>query len=532
MLKRILKSLRNVIQKVFLSKSFFYVLFVISLILLFLYNYIFQNFSNITLEQLLYSLKTSKGTDLTVVLNGFIYIFARILIIFILLMALLVFCHKKMKTRVIARITIRNKSFEFSLYPFTIFFINVVVFIFFIGTLIFLFIKLDLFSYFQDNTSTFIEDNYVDASKVSITAPEEKQNLVYIFVESLESSFVTVDNGGAFKRKVIPNLEKMALENINFSQTDKIGGGAAPYGTHWTIAGMVSQTAGVPLKLPLRDSNTYFGYNSFLPGVYSLGDVLKDNGYKNYLMLGSPSYFGGRADYFKLHGDYEIYDYDYAKDKKWIENDYNVWWGFEDKKLFNFAKKELTRISENDKPFNFTLLTADTHFTGGYVDETCDEVFAEHYLNSYHCSDSEIADFINWLKEQDFYKNTTVIITGDHFTMQRDILDMYDIDNPENYQRSVYNVFFNSKTEAETYKNRNFNSFDIYPTTLAALGFTIEGDKLGLGTNLFSSKKTLTEINGYNYINKEIQKNSEFYNEKLLGSSYKDMLLDKTKANE
>ena len=42
---------------------------------------------------------------------------------------------------------------------------------------------------------------------------------------------------------------------------------------------------------------------------YSLGDILYDNGYNNYFLLGSKAEFGGRLDYFTKHGKYEIYDY-------------------------------------------------------------------------------------------------------------------------------------------------------------------------------------------------------------------------------
>ena len=34
-----------------------------------------------------------------------------------------------------------------------------------------------------------------------------------------------------------------------------------------------------------------------------------------------------------------------------------------------------------------------------------------------------------------------------------------------------------------------FSQFDMFPTTLAALGVKIEGNKLGLGVNLFSLNK-------------------------------------------
>ena len=250
-------------------------------------------------------------------------------------------------------------------------------------------------------------------------------------------------------------------------------------------------------------------------------------GYTNYLMLGSNAYFGGRQDYFKLHGDYVIYDYNYAINHKWIDKDYFEWWGFEDRKLFKYAKKQLKKISSKDDPFNFTILTADTHFTDGYLDDKCDTPFEQKYLNSYHCSDEMIGDFINWVKEQDFYKNTTIVIVGDHLTMQKNMTSMFDVSN---YERSIYNVFINSKVVTKKTKHRMFNSFDIYPTTLRSLGFKIDGDKIGLGTDLFSGKKTLIEKNGFSYVESELKKVSPFYNKYILGDSY-SKLIDKEKQS-
>ena len=54
---------------------------------------------------------------------------------------------------------------------------------------------------------------------------------------------------------------------------------------------------------------------------------------------------------------------------------------------------------------------------------------------------------------------------------------------------------------------------DMVPTTLAALGVEIDGNKLGLGTNLFSGEETLREELGANYINKELKRNDKMYNQ-------------------
>ena len=88
------------------------------------------------------------------------------------------------------------------------------------------------------------------------------------------------------------------------------------------------------------------------------------------------------------------------------------------------------------------------------------------------------------------------------------------IDN--DYIRTTYNVFINvSKNNINT-KNRKFTQMDMFPTTISAIGGKIEGERLSLGTNLFSNKKTLVERDGYNYVKKEINKRSEFYSGLLI----------------
>ena len=71
---------------------------------------------------------------------------------------------------------------------------------------------------------------------------------------------------------------------------------------------MISQSAGLPLKVKSGMQNEYKSEN-FLSGAYSLGDVLHNNGYKNYFILGEDSTFAGANLYYKKHGNYEIYDY-------------------------------------------------------------------------------------------------------------------------------------------------------------------------------------------------------------------------------
>ena len=160
--------------------------------------------------------------------------------------------------------------------------------------------------------------------------------------------------------------------------------------------------------------------DSFFPGVTTLGDILSDAGYTQTLLIGSEAQFGGRKLYFQEHGNYEMEDYSYAIENGLIPSDYKVWWGYEDQKLFEFAKEKLLQLSQGDEPFNLTMLTVDTHFEDGYVCEQCPTEYDTQYSNVMACSSRQVGEFLKWIQQQDFYENTTIVISGDHPTMDSD----------------------------------------------------------------------------------------------------------------
>ena len=369
----------------------------------------------------------------------------------------------------------------------------------------------------QKKESHFIEQNYVDPRTTQITFPEQKRNLIYIFLESMESTYASKEDGGGMDFNCIPELTQLAEENTNFSNTDKLGGGYPAYGGTWTMAGIFSQTSGIPIKNSEQTDDvnaTLAEQSSFSSQARNLEDILADEGYNQCFMIGSDATFGGRRAYFESHGKgkTEICDYYTAKEKGQIPEDYYVWWGYEDQKLFANAQEKLTELGSKDEPFNFTMLTVDTHFEDGYVCDLCQDEFGDNqYANVMTCSSRQIDAFIKWIQEQPFYENTTIVLSGDHLTMDSDFCN----DVSEDYERSVYNVFINLPEDLDTSfektHNREFATLDMFPTTLAAMGVKIEGDKLGLGVNLFSDEQTLTEQYGRDGLDKELMKKSKFY---------------------
>ena len=365
--------------------------------------------------------------------------------------------------------------------------------------------------------SNVIEQHYIDPLEVQITFPEKPRNLIYIYMESMENTYASKEYGGALEYNVIPELTQLANENTSFSHGELLGG--EPGFAGYTTSGLVCSTAGLPLKAMVDFE--YGEQGLFLPGIHNLGDILNENGYNQTVIFGSDAEFGKRAPYFRQHGDYTVLDIFTAQNDGIVPPDYFRWWGFEDAYLYEYAKVELERLNSLEQPFNLTMLTVDTHAPDGLICDLCGHGplenrefdFGIQYENVVACASRQLNNFMEWLKEQPFYENTTIVVSGDHNSMEANYFKNID---ERGYHRTTYNLFVNPAVEARNTTNRQFLITDMFPSVLAAMGVEIEGDRLAVGTNLFSSKPTLSEELGGAYWYLELNKRSHFYTNKFM----------------
>ena len=454
-------------------------------------GWVFRTWNHLSMEELVFHLKTPlEGTNTALVREYILECLLPSVIIFLLIQIFFFLIRKKRFFHLANGILLT------------------VLILISLGTLYTAAKKLNLKQYLeaQNTSSDFIEIYYVDPAETVITFPEEKRNLIYIFLESMETTYADLENGGGFSENVIPDLTAIAQENEDLSGTGpQINGAHAMYGSTWTMGAMFAHTAGLPLNISIQ-GNDMDTQEHFFPGITTLGDILEKEGYTQTLLIGSDATFGGRRLYFTEHGNYEIMDYPYAISCGMLPADYYVWWGYEDYHLFDFAKEKLLDLSSQEEPFHLTMLTVDTHFEDGYVCEKCGSLYGDNqYANVMACSDRQLNEFLQWIQQQDFYENTTVVLAGDHLTMDSDFCENVS----EDYDRKAYTAYINPAAEAELHTERMYSTMDHFPTTLAALGAQIEGNRLGLGTNLFSSEPTLTEFLGLEEMNQELQKKSE-----------------------
>lgn len=470
-----------------------------------------KNFTIINFNEILFALKYSnKGTDSGIFISSVLSIFPIATLIFLFLFVLfydITFDKRKIITK-------NNKQ----IYPFK--FVNnhrkFFTWLLFLLGIFSIFFHLGLcdylFSSFKE--SSVIEDNYVNPKNAEVSF-EEKRNLVYILVESLETSMFTKDQGGYFDYELMPELYDLLndKDSVVFYDKNKAQTVNMIEGASWTTASIVSNLSGLPIKADLN--NKIYDSTGFMKGTYALGDLLKDNGYNNEVISGATTSFGGVKEYFSTHGSYSIIDEDSLDEfnLKMEESDVGKW-GFNDNYLFETAKKRLDVLSKEDKPFNLQLVTIDTHFIDGFVGDYSIKKYDSQYANAYATESKLIYDFVNWIKRQDYYKNTTIVIAGDHLTMQSSFFEGLPIKD-----RYVYNCIINPRNKNGKQDGRITTALDSYPTIVYAIGGDIKGDRLGLGVNLFSNESTLAEKYGFKRFNDELKKKSNFYSDLINNKS-------------
>lgn len=338
---------------------------------------------------------------------------------------------------------------------------------------------------------------HVPVEGATLIFPQEKRNLIYITMESMESSFMDRAHGGSQVVNWIPRLTDLMQRDdaVSFSHRNGPGGARQVSGTQWTLGALVGEMSGVPCHFPVYEDRNAFRSKdgTFMTKTPMLGDLLKAEGYHCEMLMGSEGRFASRDQLYGDHG-YELKDLTWAQSHGVVPPDYRDGWGYDDRRLFDFARERLMRLGKSDRPFALNLLTVDTHFPTGYVYGDRERLASDDFVNSVMWSDRDVADFVEWCLAQPFASNTTLVLIGDHLCMGGHIESLIA---PE-YERHIYNLIINPAVSCprDVTVNRDFSCLDYFPTVLAALGVEIRGDQLACGVNLFSGRPTLFERHG------------------------------------
>lgn len=494
-----------IILSVFLFLLIFFLLFSGTAFL-----WMMNNWSSLSLYELISQLKTLNGAAGETVVQFVFFVLVPSLLVTLLLVGAFICFHvwfkdarkRKRSTRLLLSLSLLS-SFCFS-----------------IPVYVKTYRYLEIGDYLTNSRkpSDFIDMNYVSPHDVSMEFPEKKRNLILLTMESMETTYSDTSHGGFFEDDYLKGLSDLALENECFSDPTTINGATTLEYTNWTMAALFAYSTGLPFKTGLGQNNMDT-QETFFPNVVSLGDILNLEGYNQTFLCGSDSSFAGRKLYYESHGNYQIHDYYtyWGQGYNKAENQ----WGFMDYHLFGFAKDEIREKAKeydtSSKPFNYTILTVDTHFyvgdtshPDGFVCQYCQDEYPLQYANVISCSSRQAADFVDWFFGKDgntdisdnVRDNTTVVILGDHPTMSSSFCLEPD---KKGYARKTYVNFINSAVSRTIKTKRTYSHFDIFPTILRSIGVTLSSPYLALGVDLYSDVETYLETYEKDYINIQLQ---------------------------
>lgn len=312
---------------------------------------------------------------------------------------------------------------------------------------------------------------YVDPKNIIIKERRANENIILIYVESLENNFSRLKFD---KNSAISPIEELPGVHVkNFYQ--------AP-GTGWSIAGMISSQCSIPIKRytlsDIRNANN----DKNMPNLICLGDILRQAGYIQSFFVGPDLKFTGMDKFYKTHKYDQAFGRDELKAHGASDRDLSGWGeGAHDDYLFDFAKSKIDGIKKTGKPFAVTIITTDTHGPNGFPSPNCTKHEIEsNYAGTLYCTSRDVNKFINSILNDPILSQTNILLMGDHLSWV----------NPEgvlgnDIDRRIYLKIYSPHNRIPT--RDSVTHFDIAPTILDLLGLIENSNQqFGLGLSVYA----------------------------------------------
>lgn len=297
------------------------------------------------------------------------------------------------------------------------------------------------------------------------------RNVQLIIVESL-MSFATDCRIGDME--ITPNLNQLVREGAyyNNNMTTQIGMGESSDGQMIYLTGL----------LPEKGSITIIDYfnNTFL-GLPTLLKKERPKTFTKMFVPTSPKMWRQDAMCVKYGLD-SLYSRNNYKNSV-----YNRKW-LNDQVLFEFAASHTWKDNE---PFMSVLLTSSTHTPYDTEHEPTDIPFPADYpnqlkiyLSNVHYMDKYLGKYIDYLKENDLFNNTLIVVASDH-SIGKEWLNAQTMDIKE----TIPLYIINSPVPIELSPDSAILQVDVFPTILDLMG--LKTIWRGVGTSLLTPDSVL-----------------------------------------
>ena len=311
----------------------------------------------------------------------------------------------------------------------------------------------------------------------------EGKNIIVVQFESLQDFLINDYYNG---QEVTPNLNKLIKKDSiyfnNFYQ--QVGPG------NTSDAEFVTNNS----LYPTDDFSIFKQYNE--NQFYSFPRVLQDKGYNTMVFHGNNEEFWGRKDIYPrlgINNFISLEDFDYNEEEDIIGL------GLNDKSLYN---QSINYLKNSKKPFYSMMISLTSHHPYELPEEKIDiELKEKHkdtlfgnYIQSIHYADEALGLFIDRLKEEGLYKDSMIVVYGDHAGLYPVRAENYEVMSDylgEEYRfdevMNIPLVFHIPGEGVEGKEEIVGGEIDLFPTMLNLIGIDNNKGKM-YGHDLFNSK--------------------------------------------
>lgn len=308
------------------------------------------------------------------------------------------------------------------------------------------------------------------------------KNLIIIQMESFQNFLVNLKIDG---QEITPNFNKLANENYYFKHFyQQVGQG------NTSDAEYVVNSS---LYIPSRGAATQMYAGKELP---SLPKLLRSVGYDTTTFHTNVVEFWNRGELYKALG------FDRYYDAQFFGQEDAVFFGASDEVLYKKTAAELSRMSENDKPFYSHIISMTAHHPYSIPDEKVRITLPERfnntlvgdYLEAQNYADYALGQFIDDLKQRGIWDNSLIVLYGDHlglpiYSLNRDEKElMAGIYGREYSYMDMINiplVMIHSGAEEPQVFEQLGGQVDVLPTVANLLGVSLD-NQLHFGQDLLN----------------------------------------------
>ena len=284
-------------------------------------------------------------------------------------------------------------------------------------------------------------------------ADSTPRHVVLIEVESLSASFLGVFGD---PRGLTPELDALAGRGMLFTDLHATG--------TRTVRGLEAMSTGLP---PLPGESVVRRPEG--EGLFTLGSVLRENGFDTSFLYGGYGYFDNMNAYFASNG-YRVLDRTSIPAER---VGFSTIWGVSDEYLFDFALEQLDRAVAGGRRQFFHLMTTSNHRPYTYPDNRVDIPSKTGRGGAVKYTDWAIGRFIEQARSHPWFDDTLFVIVADHCASVAGKTRI----PPDRYR--IPAIFYAPKFVSPSRIDALASQIDLPPTILARLGIDDGGRFFG-----------------------------------------------------